>query len=97
MASRGRGRRDHPRGTGKAPLAFDQQKFAKAIGITAAAIAQVGAAGSQGGVGDIGGSQDMGVDTKRKEDPSSSNPGKKQKTSVLHGPQTQGQGYQDQC
>ena len=30
----------------------------------------------------------MGAGTKRKEDPSSSNPGKKQKTSVSHGPQT---------
>ena len=38
----------------------------------------------------------MGVGTKRKEDPSSSNLGKKQKTSVSHGPQRQGQGYQDQ-
>ena len=40
----------------------------------------------------------MGAGTKRKEDLSSSNPGKKQKTSVLHGPQEQGQGqgYQDQ-
>ena len=38
----------------------------------------------------------MGAGTKRKEDSSSSNPGKKQKTSVSHGPQRQGQGYQDQ-
>ena len=38
----------------------------------------------------------MGAGTKWKEDPSSSNPGKKQKTSVSHGPQRQGQGYQDQ-
>ena len=38
----------------------------------------------EGGVDDIRGIQDMGVGTKRKEDPSSSNPGKKQKTSVLH-------------
>ena len=29
----------------------------------------------------------MGSGTKRKEDPFSSNPGKKQKTSVLHGSQ----------
>ena len=40
--------------------------------------------------------QDMGVGTKRKEDPSSSNPEKKQKTSVSHGSQGQGQGYQHQ-
>ena len=38
----------------------------------------------------------MGVGTKRKEDSSSSNQGKKQKTSVSHGPQRQRQGYQDQ-
>ena len=35
-----------------------------------------------GEVDDIRGIQDMGVGTERKEDPSSSNPGKKQKTSV---------------
>ena len=75
---------------------FDQQAFAEAIGIADAVIAQAGAAGSQGGVDDIRSIQDMGVGTKRKEDPSSSNPGKKQKTSVSHGPQRQGQGYQDQ-
>ena len=38
----------------------------------------------------------MGVGTKRKEDSSSSNPGKKQKTSISHGSQGQSQGYQDQ-
>ena len=38
----------------------------------------------EGGVNDIRGIQDMGAGTKRKEDPSSSNPGKKQKTSVSH-------------
>ena len=32
---------------------------------------------TEGGVDDIRGIQDMGVGTKRKEDPSSSNPGKK--------------------
>ena len=40
--------------------------------------------------------QDMGAGTKRKEDPSSSNPGKKQKTSVSQGYPRQGKGYQDQ-
>ena len=40
---------------------------------------------TEGGVDDIRGIQDMGVRTKRKEDPSSSNPGKKQKTSVSQG------------
>ena len=38
----------------------------------------------------------MGAGTKRKEDSSSSNQGKKQKTFVSHGPQRQGHGYQDQ-
>ena len=42
------------------------------------------------------GIRNMGAGTKRKEDPSSSNPGKKQKTSVLQGYQGHGQGYQDQ-
>ena len=50
----------------------------------------------EGGVNDIRDIQDMGVGTKRKEDPSSSNPGKKQKTFVSHGSQGHGQGYQDQ-
>ena len=49
MASRGRGRRGRPRGTGQAPPVFDQQAFSKVVGITAAAIAQASAAGSQGG------------------------------------------------
>ena len=52
MASRGRGRRGRPRGTGQAPLAFDQppafdqQAFAEAVGIVAAAVVQASAAGS---------------------------------------------------
>ena len=92
MASRGRGRRGRPRGTGQAPptfdqpLTFDQQAFVEVVGIAAAAIAQASAVGSHGGVDDIRGIQDMGAGTKRKEDPSSSNPRKKQKTSVSHGP-----------
>ena len=49
MASRGRGRRERPRGTGQAPPVFDQQTFAKAVGITANAIAQAGIAGRQDG------------------------------------------------
>ena len=40
MASRGRGRRGHPRGIG-----HDQQTFAEVVGITANAIAQAGIAG----------------------------------------------------
>ena len=47
MASRGRGRRGRPRGTGQAPPGFDQQAFTEAVSITAAAIAQAGIAGRQ--------------------------------------------------
>ena len=53
MASRGRGRRGRPRGTGQAPPVFDQQAFTEAVGITAAAIAQASAAGSQGGTSNL--------------------------------------------
>ena len=49
MASRGRGRRGRPQGTGQAPPVFDQQAFVEAVGIAAAAIAQASVAGSQGG------------------------------------------------
>ena len=38
----------------------------------------------------------MGVGTKRREDPSSSNPRKKQKTSVSQGYQGRSRGHQDQ-
>ena len=48
MASRGRGCRGRPRGTGQAPPVFDQQAFAEAIGIAMAAIAQASVEGSQG-------------------------------------------------
>ena len=47
MASRGRGRRGRPWGTGKAQSVFDQQTFAEAVGITANVIAQAGIAGRQ--------------------------------------------------
>ena len=46
----------------------------------------------EGGVDDIRGIHDMGVGTKRKEDHSSSNPGKKQRTYVPRVSQVQGQG-----
>ena len=52
MASRGRGRRGRPRGTGQAPPTFcqppvfDQQAFAEAVGVTATAIAQASITGS---------------------------------------------------
>ena len=54
MASRGRGRKGRPRGTGQAPPtidqppAFDQRAFVEAVGVAKAAIAQVSIAGSQG-------------------------------------------------
>ena len=49
MASRGRGRRGRPQGTGQAPPVFDKQALVEAIGITATVIAQASVAGSQGG------------------------------------------------
>ena len=117
MASRGRGRRGRPRGTGQVPPVFDQQAFAEVVRIAVAVIAQTCAIVSQGGSNDfqhleahrrpmvrggvdsrvrttmttegevdvMRGIQDMGAGTKRKEDPSSSNPGKKHKTSVSQG------------
>ena len=45
MASRGRGHRGRPRGTGQARSVFDQRTFVEAVGITANAIAQAGIAG----------------------------------------------------
>ena len=118
MASRGRGRRGRPRGTGQAlpafdqPPPFDQQAFTKAVGIAVAAIAQACAVvnqgglndlqrieahhsplGREGGVDDIRGTQDLYVGAKRKEDPSSSNLGKRQKTSASHKFQDQGQDW----
>ena len=51
---------------------------------------------TKGEVDVMRGIQDMGVGTKRKEDPSSSNQGKKQKTSVSQGYPRQSQDYQDQ-
>ena len=48
MASRGRGCRGLPRGTGQAPPAFDQQGFAQAVSMAVAAIAQTCAIVSQG-------------------------------------------------
>ena len=54
MASRGRGRRGRPRGTGQAPPtfnqlpAFDQWAFVEAVGVVAATIAQASIASSQG-------------------------------------------------
>ena len=59
MASRGRGRRDRPRGTGQAPPEFDQppdfdqQAFAEVVGIVAAVVAQASAEGSQGGASNL--------------------------------------------
>ena len=52
MASRGRGRRGRPRGTGQAPPTFDQppfdqRAFVETVGVVVAAIAQASIAGSQ--------------------------------------------------
>ena len=96
MESRGRGCRGRPRGVSQAPPVFDQEAFVEAMGVAAAAIAQAGAVDSQGGIDDIRGIRDMGVGTKRKEYPSSSNPGKKQKTSVSQGYPRRGRSHQDQ-
>ena len=55
MASRGRGRRGRPRGTGQAPPTFNQpsifyqQAFVEAVGVAAVAIARTSVADSQGG------------------------------------------------
>ena len=124
MASRGRGRRGRPRGTGQALPAFDQQTFVETVRISVASIAQACAMVNQGGSNNLQrleahrppmvregvdyrvrmtmttegevdvmpGIQDMGAGTKRKEDPSSSNPGKKLKTSVSQGYPGQDQG-----
>ena len=54
MASRGRGHRGCPRGTGQAPPtidqppAFDQWAFVEVVDVVVAAIAQASIAGSQG-------------------------------------------------
>ena len=53
MASRGRGRRGRPRGTGKAPLVFDQKAFVEAVGIAVTVIAQACAIVSQGRSNDL--------------------------------------------
>ena len=53
MASRGRGCRGRPRGTGQALPVFDQQPFVKAVGIVVVAIAQACAIVSQGGSNDL--------------------------------------------
>ena len=53
MASLGRRRRGRPRGTGQAPLAFDQQAFGEAVWIAVAAIAQACAIVNQGGSNDL--------------------------------------------
>ena len=49
--------------------------------------------GREGGVDDIRGTHDICVGSKRKEDPSSSNLGKRQKTSASHEFQDQGQDW----
>ena len=55
MASRGRGRRGRPQGTGQAPptfdqpSVFDQHAFVEVVGVAAAAIAHTRIVSSQGG------------------------------------------------
>ena len=49
MASRGRGRRGHPRGDGRSPPIFDQEAFREAIGVAIATATQADAARGQGG------------------------------------------------
>ena len=54
MASRGRGHRGRPRGTGQAPPiidqppAFDQRALGEVVGVVEAAVAHASIAGSQG-------------------------------------------------
>ena len=48
MASRGRGRRGRPQGTGQAQLVFDQQTFDEAVDSTVNAIARASIAGGLG-------------------------------------------------
>ena len=47
MASRRRGRRGHPQGTGQTPPVLDKKTFVEAVGIAAAAIPQASITGSQ--------------------------------------------------
>ena len=53
MASRGRGRRCRPQGTGQAPPVFDQHAFAEAVGIAVVVIAQACAIVSKGRSNDL--------------------------------------------
>ena len=53
MASRGQGHRGRPRSIGQAPSTFDQQAFAKAVGIAVTVIAHACAIVSQGGSNDL--------------------------------------------
>ena len=49
MASRGRGRRGHPRGDSRPLLIFDQQAFTEAMSVAFTSFAQASAVGAQGG------------------------------------------------
>ena len=46
MASRVRGHRGRPQGTGQTPPVFDKQAFVEAVGVVVAAIAQASITGS---------------------------------------------------
>ena len=53
MASRGRGRRDRPRGDGRPPSVFDQQAFIEAMGAAIATASQNVVARGQGGASNL--------------------------------------------
>ena len=53
MASRGRGRRGRPRGSGRPSPGFDQHAFVEAMGTAFTTIAQTSVAGGQGGSSDL--------------------------------------------
>ena len=100
MASRGRGRRGHPRGAvvnqgGSNDLQrLEAHRPPMVRGGVDSRVRTTMT--TEGEVDLMRGIQDMGAGTKRKEDPSSSNLGKKHKTSVSQGYPRQGQGYHDQ-
>ena len=53
MASRGRGRSGHPRGTGPPLPVFDPQDFMETMGTIVATIVQAGVVGGQGGMSNL--------------------------------------------
>ena len=53
MASRGRGRKGHPRGYGPPPPVFYPRAFMETMGATIATIVQAGVVGGQGGISNL--------------------------------------------